>query len=89
MDSLVTLDISSFDTRKVTNFEKLFMKSANLTIVYIGENWNISANTGNVTQVFPESCHLPNFSTSNTNYRYLSWAKPTTEGGYLTLKTNE
>ena len=89
MTSLVTLDISNFDTRNVTNFKQMFSGSNSLTTIYIGEEWNTSANTGETSKVFPTSCNLPNFSTSNTNYRYLSWAKPTTEGGYLTLKTND
>ena len=83
------LDLSSWNTKKVTNFKWFFWGSNNLTTVYIGENWDISANTEDQNYFFPDTCHLPNFSTSNTNFNYITWAKPTTEGGYLTLKTNE
>ena len=88
MPNIQTLDLSGFDTSNVTNFKQMFSGSTSLTTIYIGEGWNTSANTGDATGVFPDSCHLPNFSTSNTNYKNLSWAKPTTQGGYLTLKTN-
>ena len=87
--AITVLDISSFDTRNVTNIEYFFWGSDDLTTVYIGENWDVSGNTGDSSYFFPDTCNLPNFSTSNTNFNNISWAKPTTEGGYLTLKTND
>ena len=86
--ALTTIDISSFDTKKVKNFNEMFNLSTHLTTIYIGEDWDTSANTKEGTNVFASSTSLPNFSTSNENYRSLAWAKPTTQGGYLTLKTN-
>ena len=82
------LDLSSFDTRKVTSFKRMFNNSSKLTTIYIGENWDTSANTDEAIYVFNKTTNLPNFDENNNTRQYLEWAKPTTEGGYLTLKTN-
>ena len=86
------IDISNFDTRNVTSFASCFWGSDNLSTIYIGANWSTSANTGSPNYVFPNESTLPNFSTSNgypdIDYRHLTWAKPSTEGGYLTVKPN-
>ena len=82
------LDLSTFDTKKVTKFNGMFIGSSNLSTIYIGENWDISANTDDASSVFPATCNLPNFNSSDETKQNLSWAKPTTQGGYLTLKTN-
>ena len=87
--SASVLDLSSFDTRNVTSFKRMFNGSSNLQTIYIGENWNTSANTGETIYVFNTTTNLPNFSSENQNYRDLIWAKPTTQGGYLTIKPNE
>ena len=87
LKSLEELDISNFDTSKVTNFSYMFSNSTKLRRIYVGEKWDTSANTEETSNVFPSSCYLPNFNTSNTNYKDLSYAH-TGEGGYLTLKTN-
>ena len=87
LKSLEELDISNFDTSKVTNFSYMFSNSTKLRHIYVGEKWDTSANTGETSVVFPSSSYLPNFNTSNTNYKDLSYAH-TGEGGYLTLKTN-
>ena len=84
--SLDEIDISSFDTRGVTSFKKMFNNSKKLKHIYVGENWNTDSNTDETKYVFPTTCELPNFSSSNPNYRDLSYAR-TGEGGYLTLKT--
>jgi hypothetical protein len=65
----------------------MFNGSNNLEKIYVGENWDTSANTDETKYVFPTDSNLPNFSNTNTNYRDLSYAH-TGEGGYLTLKTN-
>ena len=85
--NLEELDISSFDTKKVTSFYRAFSYSTKLKHIYVGENWDTSANTEDTTQVFPTTSELPNFSIENENYKDLSYAH-TGEGGYLTLKTN-
>ena len=87
MTNLEELDISNFDTKNVTTFQRMFNDSPKLKHIYVGENWSTEANTGETKYVFPTTCELPNFSTSNPNYRYLSYAH-VGEGGYLTLKTN-
>ena len=87
-DNLTTVDISNFDTRNVTTFERMFNKSPLLTTIYIGENWDTSANEGEYVAIFNDTSNLPNFDEENSTRQYLEWAKPTTQGGYLTLKTN-
>ena len=86
MSNLEELDISGFNTKKVTTFTRIFNGSTKLKHIYIGEAWDTEANTGEVKYIFPTTCELPNFSSSNPNYRSLSYAHAG-EGGYLTLKT--
>ena len=85
---ITELDISSFNTKKVKKFLQMFYDMPNITTIYIGENWDTSANTNATSPVFPNSCHLTNFDSNDSTRQDLSWAKPTTQGGYLTLKTN-
>ncbi len=85
--NLEEVDISGFDTSKVTSFWYMFDESPSLRHIYVGENWDTSANTNGISPIFPESSYLPNFNTSNPNYRSLSYAH-TGDGGYLTLKNN-
>ncbi len=87
LGSLTELDLSSFNTKKVTAFKRMFNGSNNLEKIYVGENWDTSANTNETKYVFPTTSNLPNFSNANPNYRDLRYAH-TGEGGYLTLKTN-
>jgi surface protein len=87
MTKLKTLNISKFDTRAVTNFNNIFNDSTSLEHIYVGPNWNISANTASTSTAFPTSCRLPNFSNTNGSYRDLRWAN-TSETGYLTLRDN-
>ena len=82
---VVELDISNFDTRKVKSFKRMFNNSTSLKHIYVGENWDISANIGEEKSVFPKNSQLPNFDPSNPNRQNLSNAH-TGEGGYLTLK---
>ena len=89
LSRMKVLDISSFDTRNVTSFKRMFNASHNLEHIYIGENWDTSKNEDEVIYVFHTTTKLPNFDTTDPEYRYLKYAKPTTEGGYLELKTNE
>ena len=37
--TVTELDISNFDTRKVTNMGSMFRLSGNLDTIYVGENW--------------------------------------------------
>ena len=66
----------------------MFNNSTKLKNIFVGDNWNTSANTDETSYVFPTTSELPNFSNTNTNYRDLSYAH-TGEGGYLELKTND
>ena len=85
LSALKTIDISSFDTRKVTSFKRIFNASYSLEKIYVGDNWNTEKNTEESTEVFPESCNLPNFNKENNAYKDLKWAY-VGEGGYLSKK---
>ncbi len=85
--SLKTLDLSSFNTSNVTDMFQIFVKTDSIETIYVGNSWDISANTSDTTNAFAASCNLRNFSASNTNYRDLSYAN-TGPTGYLTLKSN-
>lgn len=83
--ALNEIDLSSFDTKNVVNFKNMFSGATSLTKIYVGNNWNTEKNTAETTDVFPETCNLPNFSTSNESYKDLRWAY-VGEGGYLSVK---
>ena len=86
----VIIKNSSFDTRKVTSFKRMFNGANNLRHIYVGENWDISHNTGEIIYVFSASAqYLPNYDTTNPDRQKLENAKLDTEGGYLTLKIND
>ena len=87
LDSLQELDISNFDTRKVKSFKRMFNNSTNLRHIYIGENWDTSANEDEAIYVFPQTSYLPNFDVNDSTRQNISHAH-TGDGGYLELKTN-
>ena len=77
---ITTLDITHFNTSKVTNMSRMFYECTGLTSL------NLSVfNTSQVTEIdhmFYNCTSLPNY---NVNYTDVSKAKPTTQGGYMTL----
>ena len=80
--NLTQLDLSSFDTSKVIDMCNMFYNCKFLNTIYISNKWDISKVT------FPhdtfENCRsLPNFNPTKVS---TTMAKPTEEGGYLTLK---
>ena len=80
--SLKTLNLTSFDTRNVTDMHYMFEHCDSITSIYISDKWK----TNRVTYSYKmfEDCHfLLNFSQEKTD---VNMAKPTEQGGYLTLK---
>lgn len=80
--SLKTLNLTSFDTRNVTDMHYMFEHCDSITSIYISDKWK----TNGVTYSYKmfEDCHfLLNFSQEKTD---VNMAKPTEQGGYLTLK---
>ena len=88
LKNIKELDLSSFNTSKVTTFKNMFSNCNNLEHIYVGTGWNTSANTDTTSQVFTNDIKLHNLKTSNTDYSSLIYAH-TGEGGYLELKTND
>ncbi|MBQ8234383.1 MAG: BspA family leucine-rich repeat surface protein, partial [Bacilli bacterium] len=79
----LTLDLSGFDTSRVTNMRYMFSDSPNLKTIYVSEKWTTNTVTSSY-DMFTGCTSLPNFNSSvvdKTNAHY-------GEGGYLTLKTN-
>ncbi len=81
MSNIESIDIRSFNTSNVTNMSIMFRYDYKLTTIKISSNWSTSS-VNNGTDMFLSSTLLPNF---NANSVDVSMAKPTTQGGYLTL----
>ena len=80
-DNLINLDLSSFNTSSVTNMESMFYYCKGLSQIKISSLWNVS-NVTTSSSMFSGCSNLPNY---NSRYTGISMAKPTTQGGYLTL----
>lgn len=80
--SLTSLDLSSFDTSKVTTMYCMFYGCKKLTSIYISDKWKTNKVTEDVA-MFDRCCSLPNFNKEKTD---AEMAKPIEQGGYLTLK---
>ena len=79
---LTQLDISSFNTSRVTKMDHMFSLCERLINIYISNKWNID-NVRDSSILF-NYCHsLPNFNPEKID---IGMAKPTEQGGYLTLK---
>ena len=48
---LTSLDLSSFDISNVINMGSMFLDSTNLTVIYVGDNWDLS-NVENTSNMF-------------------------------------
>ncbi len=88
MKNIEVIDISGWDTRKVNDFSLMFYNDKNLRHIYVGENWDTSANTSTITDIFPDTSYLPNFNNSSSNRKNISYAH-TGPGGYLELKPED
>ena len=53
--SLTTLDLSSFDTRNVTDMYRMFDSDRKLTTIYKGPNWS-TAKAGTTTTYMFSGC---------------------------------
>ena len=79
---LTQLDFTLFDTRNVTDTRWMFEHCEKLTTIFISDKWSMDRVT-NAMDMFKECCSLPGFSPEKTG---IEMAKPTEQGGYLTLK---
>ncbi len=60
----------------------MFEHCEKLTTIFISDKWSMDRVT-NAMDMFKECCSLPGFSPEKTS---IEMAKPTEQGGYLTLK---
>ncbi len=81
--AITYLNLSSFDTSSVKNFGAMFKDSSNLHTIIISNLWNTSSASSEYgAWMFYGCTSLPNFDPTKIN---VSMAKPTYQGGYLTL----
>ena len=78
---LTSLNITNFDTSKVKYMNYMFYDCFALTEIKISTLWDVS-NVTDGSRLFENCALLPNF---HSFYTDVSMAKPTTQGGYLTL----
>lgn len=79
-----SLDVSNFDTSKVTTMSYMFSENSNLTTIYAGNNWDTS-NVTISTSMFYKCSKLVGaiaYNSSKTDATYANWTT-----GYLTHKT--
>lgn len=90
LSKLQTLDLSSFDTRKVTNMDHMFHNCSSLTTIIVGANWS-TANVTSSTQMFYNCTSLvggagTTYSSSHIDVAYAHPDEGQSNPGYLTGK---
>ena len=79
--SLISLNLSTFNTSQVKDMSWMFARCSNLNQIKISSLWDVS-NVTSGSSMFFDCTSLPSY---NLSYIDVSMAKPTTQGGYLTL----
>ena len=90
MPKLTTLDLSSFDTRKVTNMNYMFDGCSSLTTIKVGANWS-TANVTSSTGMFSNCTSLvggagTRFDSNHIDKAYAHVDEGEGNPGYLTGK---
>ena len=80
-DQLFALNLLNFDISNVNLISQMFYGCTNLSLIYITSLWDAS-NVYDSVSMFENCYSLPNYDYATYD---VSMAKPTTEGGYLTL----
>ena len=87
---LTSLDLSNFNTEKVTNMGEMFANDYNLTSIYVGDGWNTQAVTySNNMFSFCQQLVGGKGTTYDSNYidaEYACIDGGSTNPGYLTRK---
>ena len=88
--SLTSLDLSSFNTSKVTNMGWMFNKCSNLRTVYVGNGWSTAAVTAS-TAMFYDCTSLVGGQGTTFNANYIDKTYAHIDGGpsnpgYFTAK---
>ena len=87
-----TLDLSSFDTSKVTDMSYMFQSSSDLTTIYVSNKFLTDKVTSS-SSMFGGDTKLVGgagtvFDSTKTNKTYARIDGGTSSPGYFTLKTN-
>ena len=77
------MDVSGFDTSKVTNMSYMFSSCSGLTTIYAGDGWNTDAVTKS-DDMFSECVNLKGDIQFDSSVVDKTYAK--TKNGYLTYK---
>ena len=80
--ALTQIDLSNFSTFNATNMCDMFFYCEKLTVIYISDKWKTNRLL-NSNSMFRDCFSLPNYDSDMVN---VEMAKPTEQGGYLTLK---
>ena len=83
--NLTSLNLSKFNTAKVTNMISMFFYCGNLKTIYVSDLWNVD-NVTNSTNMFNGCKSLVGASSYNSTKTDKTMANYTT--GYLTYKSN-
>ena len=86
----ITLDLSSFDTSKVTNMNQMFSYASNLVTIYASDKFVINSNC-TTTNMFNNSSNLLGgkgtaYDSSKVDKTYARIDEGTSNPGYFTLK---
>ena len=88
-DDLTTLDLSSFDTRKVTDMSDMFYDCNALTTIYVSDTWS-TTNVTSSSNMFSKCTKLVggNGTAYNSSYTDKTYARIDTAStpGYFTAK---
>lgn len=82
--SLQTLVLTNFNTANVVNMKGMFSKCYSLTTIYCNDDWSSIVRVDDFSSygMFSGCMSLPNYSVFNDND--ITYAKPSTMGGYFT-----
>ena len=80
------IDISKWNTSKVTDMTNMFRNNVNLTTIYVGDGWNTNAVTTSTNMFYGSTKLKGAVSYSANNANDVTFANYTT--GYFTYKTN-
>ena len=73
--ALTSVDVSTFDVRKVTNISQMFDYCDNLTTIYCNDTWTINNGSG---QMFADCSNLKGAVSYDANHIASNMANPTT-----------
>ncbi|MBO4372163.1 MAG: BspA family leucine-rich repeat surface protein, partial [Bacteroidales bacterium] len=88
--TLETLDLSTFDTKNVTDMSSMFARCSSLKTIYVGSKWSTASVTKSVDMFYNctalEGSKGTKFDSEKVDVTYARADKGTSSPGYFTLK---